>query len=158
MGERLVTKISYKGQFFAASYQHWSAAAWKQLENILNELIIEHGFFENNHVRTKNEAVQILFEMLTKWNNATCSRNYKTKHGLGSADVIIYSWEKDKTISIPYHSEEQAAFNKNTSIPFSQSRTEGLITVDETIANDWESWAEVVNDFDQHVWLWKRGV
>ena len=50
MGERLVTKISYKGQFFAASYQHWSAAAWKQLENILNELIIEHGFFENNHV------------------------------------------------------------------------------------------------------------
>ena len=148
MGDRLVSRIAYNGQFFAASYQHWSAGDWERLEDILDETIVEHGFFDDDHVRTKEEAVQILFEMLTQYNNSICDPNYKAKHGLVSADVIFTTWKGDTPIDTPYHSDEQEAFNKNSSLPICQDRTDGRITVDETIAKDWESWAEVVNDFD----------
>lgn len=150
MGDRLVSRIAYKGQFFAASYQHWAASDWKRLEDILDKTIVEHGFFDDDHIRTKEEAVQILFEMLTKYNNSIiCNPEYKPKPGLSSADTIFTSWEGDEElIDTPYHSDEQEAFNKNSSLPLCQNRSDGIITVDETIANDWEDWAEAINDFD----------
>lgn len=148
MGDRLVSRIAYKGQFFAASYQHWAASDWEKLEDILDDTIVEHGFFDDDHVRTKEEAVQILFEMLTKYNNSICSKDYEPKHGLSPADVIFTSWEGDEVIDTPYRSDEQEAFNKNSSLPICQDRTDGIITVDETIADDWEDWAEAINDFD----------
>ena len=144
MGDRLVSRIAYKGQFFAASYQHWAASDWEKLEGILDEIIIEHGFFDDDHVRTKEEAAQILFEMLTKYNNSIWKVDHEPKHGLSSADVV-FSTESTDT---PYHSDEQEAFNKNSSLPICQDRTDGIITVDETIADDWEDWAEAINDFD----------
>ena len=148
MGDRLVSRIAYKGQFFAASYQHWAASDWKRLEDILDEIIVEHGFFDDVHIRTKEEAVQILFEMLTKYNNSVCSKDYKPKYGLSSADVIFTTWKGDEAIDTHYHSDEQETFNKNSSLPLCQNRTDGRITVDETIADDWEDWAEAINDFD----------
>lgn len=148
MGNRLVSRIAYNGQFFAASYQHWAANDWERLEDILDETIVEHGFFDDNHIRTKEEAVQILFEMLTKYNNSVCDPNYKPKHGLVSADVIFSTYDGEKIIDTPYHSDEQAAFNQSSSLPIFSDRSDGRITVDETIANDWESWAETFNNFD----------
>ena len=148
MGDRLVSRISYKGQFFAASYQHWAANDWERLETILDDLIYEHGFYDDDHVRTKEEAVQILFEMLTKYNNSVCDPNYKPKHGLVSADVIFSTYDGERIIDTPYHSDEQAAFNQSSSLPICSDRSDGRITVDETIANDWESWAETFNNFD----------
>ena len=144
MGDRLVSRITYKGQFFAASYQHWAASDWEKLEDILDETIVEHGFFDDDHARTKEEAVQILFEMLTKYNNSICDPNYKPKHGLSPADVVFSTWSTDT----PYHSDEQDAFNNNSSLPLCQDRSAGIITVDEKIADDWEGWAEAVNDFN----------
>lgn len=148
MGDRLVSRIAYKGQFFAASYQHWAASDWARLEDILDDTIVEHGFFDDDHVRTKKEAVQILFEMLTKYNNSIWKVDHEPKHGLSSADVIFTSWEGDEIIDTPYHSDEQEVFNKNSSLPICQDRTDGIITVDEKIADDWEDWAEAINDFD----------
>lgn len=148
MGNRLVSRIAYKGQFFAASYQHWSGGDWARLDDILDDTIFEHGFFDSDHVRTKEEAAQILFEMLTKYNNSICSKDYKPKHGLSPADVIFTSWKDETPIETPYHSDEQETFNKNSSLPISSDRTDGIITVDEKIADDWEDWAEAINDFD----------
>lgn len=148
MGDRLVSRIAYKGEFFAASYQHWAAGDWQRLEDILDDIIIKHGFFDDNHVRTKEEAVQILFEMLTEYNNSVCDSNYKPKHGLIPADVVFSTYDGEKIIDTPYHSDEQAAFNQSSSLPICSDRSDGRITVDETIANDWESWAEAVNSFD----------
>ena len=148
MGDRLVSRIAYKGQFFAASYQHWAADDWERLEDILDDTIVEHGFFDDDHVRTKEEAAQILFETLTKYNNSICDPNYKPKHGLSPADVIFTTWKGDETTDTPYHSDEQETFNKNSSLPLCQNRSDGIITVDETIADDWEDWAEAVNDFN----------
>lgn len=144
MGDRLVSRIAYKGQFFAASYQHWAASDWKKLEDILDDTIVEHGFFDDDHVRTKEEAAQILFEMLTKYNNSICCKDYKPKHGLSPADVVFAT----EAIDTPYHSDEQEAFNKNSSLPICQDRTYGIITIDEKIADDWEDWAEAINDFN----------
>lgn len=148
MGDRLVSRIAYNGQFFAASYQHWAAGDWQRLEDILDDIIIKHGFFDDNHVRTKEEAVQILFEMLTEYNNSVCDSNYKPKHGLIPADVVFSTYDGEKIIDTPYHSDEQAAFNQSSSLPICSDRSDGRITVDEIIANDWESWAEAVNSFD----------
>lgn len=144
MGDRLVSRIAYKGQFFAASYQHWAASDWKKLEDILDDTIVEHGFFDDDHIRTKEEAAQILFEMLTKYNNSIWKVDHEPKHGLSPADVVFAT---EVTVT-PYHSVEQEAFNKNSSLPICQDRTDGIITVDETIADDWEDWAEAINDFD----------
>ena len=149
MGNRLVSRIAYKGQFFAASYQHWSGGDWVILEDILDDTIVEHGFFDDDHVRTKEEAAQILFEMLTKYNNSICSKGYEPKHGLSPADVTFFVRNDDKEpVNTPYHSVEQEVFNKNSSLPICQDRTDGIITVDEKIANEWMNWAEVTNDFD----------
>lgn len=144
MGDRLVSRIAYKGQFFAASYQHWAASDWKKLEDILDDTIFEHGFFDDDHVRTKEEAAQILFEMLTKYNNSIWKVDHEPKHGLSPADVVFATEATDT----PYHSVEQEAFNKNSSLPICQDRTDGIITVDEKIADDWEDWAEAINDFN----------
>lgn len=149
MGDRLVSRIAYKGQFFAASYQHWSGGDWVILEDILDDTIVEHGFFDDDHVRTKEEAAQILFEMLTKYNNSICSKGYEPKHGLSPADVTFFVRNDDKEpVNTPYHSDEQEVFNKNSSLPICQDRTDGIITVDEKIANEWMNWAEAINDFD----------
>lgn len=148
MGDRLVSRIAYKGQFFAASYQHWAASDWARLEDILDDTIVEHGFFDDDHIRTKEEAAQILFEMLTKYNNSIWKVDHEPKYGLSSADVVFTSWEGDEIIDTPYHSNEQETFNKNSSLPICQDRTDGIITVDETIADDWEDWAEAINDFN----------
>ena len=148
MGDRLVSKISYKGQFFAASYQHWAASDWEKLEDILDETILEHEFFDDDHARTKEEAAQILFEMLTKYNNSI-SEGYEPKHGLSPADVTFFVRNDGKEpVNTPYHSVEQEDFNKNSSLPLCQDRSDGIITVDEKIANEWMYWAEVINDFD----------
>lgn len=149
MGNRLVSRIAYKGQFFAASYQHWSGGDWVILEDILDDTISDHGFFDDDHVRTKEEAAQILFEMLTKYNNSICSKDYEPKHGLSPADVAFFVRNDGKEpVNTPYHSVEQEDFNKNSSLPICQDRTDGIITVDEKIANEWMNWAEVTNDFD----------
>lgn len=149
MGDRLVSRITYNGQFFAASYQHWAASDWQKLEDILDDIIIKHGFFDDNHVRTEEEAVQILFEMLTEYNNSVCDSNYKPKHGLSSADVTLVVWNGGKEpAETPYHSAEQETFNKNSSLPLCQDRSDGIITVDKNIADEWMNWAEAVNSFD----------
>ena len=148
MGDRLVSRIAYKGQFFAASYQHWAASDWEKLEDILDETIVEHGFFDDDHVRTKEEAAQILFEMLTKYNNSI-GEGYEPKHGLSPANVTFFVRNGGKEpVNTPYHSVEQEDFNKNSSLPLCQDRSDGIITVDEKIASEWLYWAEVTNDFD----------
>lgn len=138
MGDRLVSKISYKGEFFAASYQHWSAGDWEQLESILDDLIAEYGFFDDEHIRTKEEAAHILFEMLEKYNDSVYGEDYEPKYGLLSS----------KTAFEEYQSKKQEDFNKKSSLPIGSDRTDGLITIDETIASYWESRAEAVNDFN----------
>ena len=87
--------------------------------------------------------------MLTKYNNSICSKGYEPKHGLSPADVTFFVRNDDKEpVNTPYHSVEQEVFNKNSSLPICQDRTDGIITVDEKIANEWMNWAEVTNDFD----------
>ena len=39
MGDRLVTKIAYKGKFIAGSYQHWSASDDDMQAEILDEIL-----------------------------------------------------------------------------------------------------------------------
>ena len=148
MGNRLVSKIAYNGKFFAASYQHWAANDWERLKDILDETILKHGFFDDDHVRTKEEAVQILFEMLTKYNNSVCAKDFKPKHGLVPADITFTTWDGDKCVETPYHSSVQEEFIKNSSLPICKDRSDGMITVDKIIADDWEGWVEALNNFD----------
>ena len=141
MGDRLVSKISYNGEFFAASYQHWSASDDDMIADILDEKILEHGFFDDNHIRTKEEAAQILFETICKYNNFTDNKDYIPTCGLVKADYIL----DDGT---NYHSDEQEALLKKGTIQLGKDRTAGLITIDKKIADYWEGWAESLNNFD----------
>ena len=59
MGNRLVQKISYKGKFLAASYNHWSADDWDVFENKLDDAIIEFDLFKDENATPLN-AVKVL--------------------------------------------------------------------------------------------------
>lgn len=148
MGDRLITKISYKGEFFAASYQHWAAADAEELHDICYSLIREHNFFDDIHNRTKEEAAQILYEMLEKYNKAVDipKEKYKPSHGLFPADTNLWDCKSEELFS--YHSDEQQALIDKGLIPIGKDRTNGFITIDKKIADDWEGWAEEFNIFD----------
>ena len=142
MGDRLVSKISYNGEFFAASYQHWAASDDEKLAEILDDVLLEHDFFGENHQRTKEEAAQILYEMLDKYNNQIAVPGHENK-GFG---LVTPDWKVDEQPN--FHSVIQEEFNKNSNLPLGKDRSDGLITVDKEIADDWESWAESLNNFD----------
>lgn len=59
MGNRLVQKISYKGKFLAASYNHWSADDWEVFENKLDDAITEFDLFKDENATPLN-AVKVL--------------------------------------------------------------------------------------------------
>ena len=59
MGNRLVQKISYKGKFLAASYNHWAANDWKVFENKLDDAIVEFDLFKDENATPLN-AVKVL--------------------------------------------------------------------------------------------------
>ena len=57
MGNRLVQKISYKGKFLAASYNHWSADDWEVFENKLDDAIV-HIYLFKDQIATTRLAVK----------------------------------------------------------------------------------------------------
>lgn len=142
MGDRLVQVIRYKGKFLAASYNHWSAGAADEFQEALDESIIKHGLFDSDANATPDLAVQCLIESIEKVHG-----------GLSDGGLIREDWSlQDKTDFRKwndYHSDVQAEFNKrHPEIHISTDTSDGSITVDEAIADDWVAWAEAVNNFE----------
>lgn len=137
MGNRLVQKISCNGNFYAASYQHWSAGDAQIMEDLTDKKIEEYDFF--NHP-SKELAYKILKEALDEYNENSLA-------GL-VLEFYISSKKDGKHLEELYNCPEGNAFyKKHPETTLSTSRTEGLITLDEVVANDWYGWAEDVNDF-----------
>lgn len=143
MGDRLVTRIAYKGKFIAGSYQHWSAGDDYEQAEILDEILCNMDFFGGNGENaTVENACKALYETIKKCygENTPC--------GLHIADWSL-SDPTSHTFTKDYHSDIQEKFiEEHPEFPIGHDRTEGYITVDEAIYNDWEDWAESVNNFD----------
>ena len=139
MGNRLVQKISYKGKFLAASYNHWSASDWEVFENNLDDAIVEFDLFKDENATPLN-AVKVL-------KTAVDRSIYNTDGivGCGLEDWDIgYFFDGKK-----YISNDQKVFTTlHPEIEIGTDRTLGLITVDEKIADYWESISEALNNFD----------
>lgn len=139
MGNRLVQKISYKGKFLAASYNHWSANDWEIFENILDDAIVEFDLFKDENATTLN-AVKVL-------KTAVDRSIYNTDGIVGCG---LEDWDIDYFFDgKKYISNEQKVFTAlHPEIEIGTDRTLGLITVDEKIADYWESISEALNNFD----------
>lgn len=141
MGNRLVQKISYKGKFLAASYNHWSADDWEVFENKLDDAIVEFDLFKDENATSLN-AVKVLKTAVDRaiYNiDEIGSRN-----GCGLEDWDVgYSFDgkeyisNDQKVFIALHPEIKIG-----------THILGLITVDKKIADCWESIAEALNNFD----------
>ena len=139
MGNRLVQKISYKGKFLAASYNHWSADDWEVFENILDDAIVEFDLFKDENATTLN-AVKVL--------KTAVDRSMYNTYGIVGCGLedwdIDYFFDGKK-----YISNDQKVFTAlHPEIEIGADRTLGLITVDEKIADYWESISEALNNFD----------
>lgn len=141
MGNRLVQKISYKGKFLAASYNHWSANDWEIFENILDDVIVEFDLFKDENATPLN-AVKVLKTAVDRSIYNTDGMDY---NGCGLEDWDIdYFFDGKK-----YISNDQKVFTTlHPEIKIGTDRTLGLITVDEKIADYWESISEALNNFD----------
>ena len=139
MGNRLVQKISYKGKFLAASYNHWSADEWEVFENILDDAIVEFDLFKDENATPLN-AVKVL-------KTAVDRSIYNTDGIVGCG---LEDWDIDYFFDgKKYISNEQKVFTAlHPEIEIGTDRTLGLITVDEKIADYWESISEALNNFD----------
>lgn len=139
MGNRLVQKISYKGKFLAASYNHWSADDWEVFENILDDAIVEFDLFKDENATPLN-AVKVL-------KTAVDRSIYNTDGivGCGLEDWDIdYFFDGKKYIS----NDQKVFIALHPEIKLATDHTLGLITVDEKIADYWESFSEALNNFD----------
>ena len=141
MGNRLVQKISYKGKFLAASYNHWSANDWEVFENNLDDAIVEFDLFKDENATPLN-AVKVLKTAVDRSIYNTDGMDY---NGCGLEDWDIdYFFDGKK-----YISNDQKVFTTlHPEIEIGTDRTLGLITVDEKIADYWESISEALNNFD----------
>ena len=139
MGNRLVQKISYKGKFLAASYNHWSASDWEVFENNLDDAIVEFDLFKDENATPLN-AVKVL-------KTAVDRSIYNTD---GIVGCSLEDWDIDYFFDgKKYVSNEQKVFIAlHPEIEIGTDRTLGLITVDEKIADYWESISEALNNFD----------
>ena len=136
MGNRLVQKISYKGKFLAASYNHWSASDWEVFENKLDDAIIEFDLFKDENATPLN-AVKVL--------KTAVDRAIDSHNGCGLRDWnVSYFFDEEKYIS----NEQKVFIALHPEIEIGTDHSLGLITVDEKIADYWESISEALNNFD----------
>ena len=139
MGNRLVQKISYKGKFLAASYNHWSADDWDVFENKLDDAIIEFDLFKDENATPLN-AVKVL-------KTAVDRSIYNTDgidNGCGLDWDVGYFFDGEEYIS----NEQKVFIALHPEIKLATDRSLGLITVDKKIADYWESFSEALNNFD----------
>lgn len=142
MGNRLVQKISYKGKFLAASYNHWSADDWEVFENKLDDAIVEFDLFKDENATPLN-AVKVLKTAVDRSIYNTDEIDSRNGCGLEDCDVGYFFDGKE------YVSNEQKVFIAlHPEIKLATDRTLGLITVDKKIADYWESFCESLNNFD----------
>ena len=142
MGNRLVQKISYKGKFLAASYNHWSADDWEVFENKLDDAIIEFDLFKDENATPLN-AVKVLKTAVDRAIYNTDEIDTRNGCGLEYWDVGYFFDGKE------YVSNEQKVFIAlHPEIEIGTDCTLGLITVDKNIADYWESFSEALNNFD----------
>ena len=142
MGNRLVQKISYKGKFLAASYNHWAANDWKNFEDILDDTIVEFDLFKDENATPLN-AVKVLKTAVDRAMLNTDETYSHNSCGLEDWDVGYFFNGKE------YVSNEQKVFIAlHPEIKLAADRSLGLITVDKKIADYWESFSEALNNFD----------
>ena len=142
MGNRLVQKISYKGKFLAASYNHWAANDWEIFENILDDAIVEFDLFKDENATPLN-AVKVLKTAVDRAMLNTDEMSSHNSCGLEDWDIGYFFDGKE------YISNEQKVFTAlHPEIKLATDRTLGLITVDKKIADYWESISEALNNFD----------
>ena len=142
MGNRLVQKISYKGKFLAASYNHWAANDWKYFEDILDDTIVEFDLFKDENATTLN-AVKVLKIAVDRAMLNTDETYSHNSCGLEDWDIGYFFDGKE------YISNEQKVFIAlHPEIKLATDRSLGLITVDKKIADYWESISEALNNFD----------
>lgn len=142
MGNRLVQKISYKGKFLAASYNHWSADDWEVFENKLDDAIVEFDLFKDENATPLN-AVKVLKTAVGRSIYNIDEIGSRNGCGLEDWDVGYFFDGKE------YVSNDQKVFIAlHPEIEIGTDRTLGLITVDKKIADYWESFSEALNNFD----------
>ena len=142
MGNRLVQKISYKGKFLAASYNHWSADDWEVFENNLDDTIVEFDLFKDENATPLN-AVKVLKTAVDRSIYNTDEIDSHNGCGLENWDIgYVFNGKEyisnDQKVFIALHPE----------IKLATDRSLGLITVDKNIADYWESFCEALNNFD----------
>ena len=135
MGDRLVQKISYKGKFLAASYNHWSANDWQRFEDVLDDTIVEFDLFKDENATPLN-AVKVLKTAVDRAMDTHCC-------GLEGWDHD-YFFDGEEYIS----NEQKVFIALHPEIEIGTDRSLGLITVDERVADYWESISEALNNFD----------
>ena len=141
MGNRLVQKISYKGKFLAASYNHWSADDWEVFENNLDDAITEFDVFKDENATPLN-AVKVL---KTAVDRAIYNIDEIDSHnGCGLDWDVSYFFDGEEYIS----NEQKVFIALHPEIKLATDRSLGLITVDKKIADYWESFSEALNNFD----------
>ena len=142
MGNRLIQKISYKGKFLAASYNHWSADDWEVFENKLDDAIVEFDLFKDENATPLN-AVKVLKIAVDRAMHNSDEIDSHNGCGLEDLDVGYFFDGKE------YISNEQKVFIAlHPEIEIGINRTLGLITVDKNIADYWESFSEALNNSD----------
>ena len=142
MGNRLVQKISYKGKFLAASYNHWSASDWQYFEDILDDAIIEFDLFKDENATPLN-AVKVLKTAVDRAMHNT--DDTYSHNGCGLQDWnVSHFFDEEKYIS----NEQKVFITLHPEIEIGTDHSLGLITVDEKIADYWESISEALNNFD----------
>lgn len=138
MGNRLVQKISYKGKFLAASYNHLSADDWDVFENKLDDAIVEFDLFKDENATPLN-AVKVL--------KTAVDRSIYNTEGIDNGcglDYVGYFFDSKEYIS----NKQKVFIALHPEIKLGTDRSLGLITVDEKIADYWESISEALNNFD----------
>ena len=142
MGNRLVQKISYKGKFLAASYNHWSADDWEVFENNLDDAIIEFDLFKDENATLLN-AVKVLKTAVDR--SIYNTDEIDSHNGCGLQDWnVSYFFDEEKYIS----NDQKVFMALHPEIKIATDHSLGLITVDKKIADYWESFSEALNNFD----------
>lgn len=141
MGNRLVQKISYKGKFLAASYNHLSADDWEVFENKLDDAIVEFDLFKDENATSLN-AVKVL---KTAVDRAIYNTDEIGSHNSCGLDWVAgYFFDGKEYIS----NKQKVFIALHPEIELATDRSLGLITVDKKIADYWESFCEALNNFD----------
>lgn len=141
MGNRLVQKISYKGKFLAASYNHWSADDWEVFENKLDDAIVEFDLFKDENATPLN-AVKVLKTAVDRAIYST--EGIDSYNGCGLDWDVGYFFDGEEYIS----NKQKVFIALHPEIKLATDRSLGLITVDKKIADYWESFSEALNNFD----------